>query len=309
MRRATPLAIFAVAALLGACASTGPNLSPTLTASPVPDAPSPTSTSTSGVPQLDHIVWVLLENRSYNQVIGSPSAPYINGLASQGAVATNYFSLGHPSLPNYVGLTSGQSFPTALSDCSPSAFCQSDAVNIADRLEAAGLTWREYAESMPAPCTRRNASNYLVRHNPWVYYTDITGARCTSHVLTFSSLAADFASTSTTPNFSFVTPDACHDGHNCSTAVADTWLSQNLPTILSSPAFIQQHSLLIITYDEGSGSNHIPTVFSGPSVRAGSSTSASYTHYSLLHTLELAFGLQPLTEYDANARPIADIWN
>ena len=261
------------------------------------------------MPQLDHIVWVLLENRAYDEVIGSPSAPYLNSLVNQGALATNYLALGHPSLPNYAGLTSGQSFPNAFTDCSPSMFCQSDAMNIADRLEAAGLTWREYAESMPGPCTRRNTGSYPVRHNPWVYYSDITGARCTSHVLTFNSLGTDFASTSTTPSFSFVTPNSCHDGHDCSTTTADTWLSQNVPAILSSPAFTQQRSLLVITYDEGSGSNHIPAVFAGSSIRAGSSTTSSYTHYSLLHTLELAFGLQPLTEKDAGAPPIADIWN
>ena len=312
MRRATPLSILTVAALLAGCSSTpagrpaatSHSASPSATASDTPAA-----TAVSGVPQLDHVVWVLLENRSYNAVIGSSSAPYINGLVNQGALATNYFALGHPSLPNYAGLTSGQSFPNAFSDCSPSVFCQSDALNIADRLEAAGLTWREYAESMPGPCGRRNSGSYLVRHNPWVYYTDITGARCTSHVLTYSSLANDFGSTNTTPSFSFVTPNACNNGHDCSTATADNWLSQNLPTILGSPAFTQQRSVLVVTYDEGSGSNHIPTILAGPSVRAGSSTSATYTHYSLLHTLELAFGLQPLTENDAGAPPITGIWN
>lgn len=272
-------------------------------------SPSATPSSSAGVPQLDHIVWVLLENRSYSQVIGNPAAPYINSLLSQGALATNYFAIGHPSLPNYAALTSGQSFPSAFTDCSPSAVCQTDDTNIADRLDAAGLTWREYAESMPAPCTRRNSGSYLVRHNPWVYYRQITGARCTSHVLTFNSLRTDFESTSTTPSFSFVTPNACNDGHDCSTTAADTWLSQNIPAILASPAFTQQRSLLVIVTDEGSGSNHIPAVFAGSSVRAGSTTSTSYTHYSLLHTLELAFGLQPLTENDASAPPIVDIWN
>lgn len=307
MRRATPLAVFVVVTLLlSACTSTAgrPNGGSTPTA-----RPTPSPTPISGVPRLDHIVWVLLENRAYQDVIGNPAAPYINSLLNQGAVASNYFSLGHPSLPNYAGLTSGQSFPNAFSDCSPSTFCQSEATNLADRLEAAGLTWREYAESMPAPCTRQNTGSYLVRHNPWVYYTNITGARCSSHVLTFSSLAADFSSTGTTPSFSFVTPNACHDMHNCSTSAGDTWLSQNLPAILSSPAFTEHRSLLVLTFDEDSESNHIPTVFVGPAVRAGASTSAVYTHYSLLHTLELAFGLQPLTANDREAPPITDIWN
>lgn len=266
-------------------------------------------TSVAGVPRLDHIVWVVMENRSYNQVIGQPSAPYINRLLNQGAVATDYFAIGHPSLPNYAALTSGRSFPNAFSDCSPSAFCQSDATNIADRLEAAGLTWREYAESMPAPCTRRNAVNYLVRHNPWVYYRDITGTRCTSHVLTFNSLAADFASTDSTPSFSFVTPNSCHTMHDCSTAAGDRWLSQNLPRILTSPAFTQQRSLLALSWEEGSGSNHVPALFLGSAITAGTSTDNAYTHYSLLHTLELAFGLQPLTANDGEAPPITDIWN
>ncbi|TMD50684.1 MAG: acid phosphatase, partial [Chloroflexi bacterium] len=169
-----------------------------------------------------------MENRAYSEVINSP---YIASLAKLGSTEGNYFATDHPSLPNYAELTSGQSFPNAATDCDPSASCQSAAVNIADRITASGRTWKEYAESMGTACKRTTSGLYAARHNPFVYYSDISAATCQANVVDYSHLAGDLASTATTPSYAFITPNSCSDMHDCSTAAGDGWLSQNLPQI------------------------------------------------------------------------------
>src|SRR5437879_1511840 len=107
--------------------------------------------------------------------------------------------------------------------------------------------WREPAGSMAPPCRSPSSGPYFARHNPFVYYTDITGnaTRCNSHVVDYSNLSTDLAATSSTPNYAFITPNSCNDMHDCPVATGDTWLSQAVPAILGSPAFTQQHSLLV----------------------------------------------------------------
>src|SRR5205807_1932753 len=277
--------------------------SPTATPTPTP-TPAPTPPA---VPNFDHIFTVLMENRAYSEVINSP---YIASLAKQGSTEGNYFATDHPSLPNYAELTSGQSFPNAATDCDPSASCQSAAVNIADRITASGRTWKEYAESMGTACKRTTSGLYAARHNPFVYYSDISAATCQANVVDYSHLAGDLASTATTPSYAFITPNSCSDMHDCSTAAGDGWLSQNLPQILNSPAFKTQNSLLALVWDEddGSQSNQVAAIFVGSQVKAGYASAAPHTHYGLLHTIEKAWGLASLTASDANAAPITDIF-
>jgi len=281
------------------------------TPSPTP-TPSPPPVPSAGVPAYDHVFEILMENTAYSQIIGSPSAPYVNSLAGNGAIAGNYVAIGHPSLPNYMALSSGQSYSWAPSDCDPSASCQTSAVNVADRIEGSGKTWREYAESMGSPCRLASAGTYFARHNPFVYYTDITGnaTRCNSHVVDYSNLSTDLASTSSTPNYAFITPNSCNDMHDCPVATGDTWLSQAVPAILGSPAFTQQHSLLVIVWDEDDGSqgNKVAFVATGYGVKTGFTSNVGYNHYSLLRTVEASWGLSTMTTNDAAASAMSDIF-
>jgi len=290
-------------------AASGGSPSPTPTP---PPSPSPPPVGSAGVPAYDHIFEILMENTAYSQIIGSSSAPYINSLASNGAVAGNYFAVGHPSLPNYMALTSGQSYSWAPSDCDPSASCQTSAVNVADRIEGSGKTWREYAESMGSPCQLASSGTYFARHNPFVYYTGITGnaTRCNNHVVDYNNLSSDLASTSSTPNYAFITPNSCNDMHDCSVGTGDTWLSQAVPTILGSPAFTQQHSLLVIVWDEDDGSqgNKVAFVATGYGVKTAYTSNVGYTHYSLLKTIEASWGLSTMTSNDAAASAMSDIF-
>src|SRR4029077_12880272 len=224
-------------------------------------------------------------------------------------VASSYFATDHPSLPNYAELTSGQSFPNANTDCDPSPSCQSSAINIIDRVTASGRTWHAYAEPMGAACGTVSNGNYAPKHVPFVYYTDISDASCQANVVDYSHLATDLRSAATTPNYVFITPNLCNDMHDCPIATGDAWLSTNVPAILASPAFTQQHSLLLLTWDEDDSSqaNQVALIAVGWKIKPGYVSTVHYTHYSLLRTVEAAWGLPSLTANDQNASATSDL--
>jgi acid phosphatase len=248
-----------------------------------------------------------MENHSYGDIIGNTSqAPYINSVASECGLATNYRNLSHPSLPNYIGATSGLSgrqLKTFNSDCNPSKHCSTPAPSIFGQ----GETWKAYEESMPSNCAPANSGEYAVRHNPPPYYTTLTG--CATLDVPYPQLSADLAG-NTLPAFSFVTPNLIDDMHDGTIAQGDTWLSQNVPAILNSPAFTTQNSLLLITWDEDDGTqnNQVPMLVINKAVPAGFRSGIHYDHYSLLKTVESAWGLSALTANDANAIPMSDFF-
>jgi hypothetical protein len=121
-----------------------------------------------------HVIWIWMENHSYGSIIGSRAAPYVNSLAARCGLATNYHNISHPSLPNYVGGTSGLGFTSLQKftpDCDPTTGCRTDAPSIFSQ----GETWKAYEESMPAACGAGNSGEYAVRHNPPPYYSALTG--------------------------------------------------------------------------------------------------------------------------------------
>ncbi|MGN7797645.1 alkaline phosphatase family protein [Leifsonia sp. 22587] len=252
---------------------------------------------------------ILEENKPASRIVGNADAPYFNQLLTRYAHATQYSAITHPSLPNYLALTSGTTGGIS-SDCNPpGGSCLVTSPNLADSLRAAGRTWKMYAEGMPSPCSAPNAGRYAVKHNPFLYYPSVTAseAYCRQHDVPFSGFAADLASTSSLPAFSFVSPDLCNDMHSCPISTGDVWLSRVVSQILASPAFTSQRSLLVVTFDEGdSGNNVVACVFAGPGARRGAVSSVGYTHYSLLRTIEDGLGLPPLGE-SAAATPMSDL--
>jgi acid phosphatase len=98
---------------------------------------------TAQIPNSNHVVVVLEENESYSAVIGSPSMPYLNSLASQNALATQYYANVHPSIGNYFMLTAGQ-----LVTNNDSLNTTVNVDNIVRHLLTAGKTWKSYAESL-----------------------------------------------------------------------------------------------------------------------------------------------------------------
>ncbi len=278
-----------------------------------PTGGTPSTTPPTGHPpsDIDHVFIIMMENHSYDQVWNNPSAPYIASLGSQYARATAYHSLIHPSLPNYLQLVSGSNGDIT-TDCSPSDSCHVNANSIADSLEAAGRSWKAYLESMPAPCTMKSSDPYYPKHNPFLYFDNIRGnlVRCAAHDVPYTNLQADLLTKATTPNFAFVVPNECNDMHDCSVATGDTWLKNNVPAILNSPACTSDKCLVVITWDEAelSSSNQVLTIFAGSAAKTGGFASAAdYTHYSLLRTVEAIFGLPTLTANAAAAPPMTDM--
>ncbi len=216
-----------------------------------------------------------MENRSYSQAI---SSAYVSSLAAQYAIATDYHGVSHPSLPNYLALTSGSTWGIA-----DDGFHALPAGGLGAQLTNAGIDWRAYMEGMTNGCFN-SPYPYALKHNPFAYY----GGACPSQVVNFSHFAADMRTL--VPNFVWITPGLCHDGHDCSTATADQWLSQTVPLILATDAW-QQNGLLLITWDEGDGSdNHVLTLAIQPDPIAHASA-RSYNHYSLLATIESRLGV------------------
>src|SRR5437660_4592425 len=154
-----------------------------------------------------HVVWIWMENHSFNQVIGSSSAPFENQLASSCGLATNYHNVTHPSLPNYIAATSGNT-QGITSDCSPGQ-CS---VNVAS-LFGQTTSWRAYQESMPSNCSTSNTSLYAVKHNPPPYYRPLAGACASSDIPMGTTTSGSFLhdlTAATLPAFSFVTPNLCN---------------------------------------------------------------------------------------------------
>ncbi len=268
-----------------------------------PTAPAPPG-ATASAPVLQHIVVIVDENKPATAIIGDTDAPYLNELARSGALATRYSAVTHPSLPNYLALTSGTTGGIT-TDCNPpGGSCLVTGPNLAAELDRAGRSWKMYAESMPAPCTTTNTALYAVKHNPFLYFPSVTAqpAYCASHDVPYTQFGTDLASATTLPDFAFISPNLCNDMHDCSVAAGDAWLHANVSRILASPAFTTQRSLLVVTFDEGDASdNTVACVFAGPAARAHTVSNAPYTHYSLLRTIEEAWGLNPLTGDDAAA--------
>jgi acid phosphatase len=251
-----------------------------------------------------------MENHDYADVWNTAQTPYTTALADASARAANYVAIAHPSLPNYLDLYAGSNYGIT-SDCNPSSSCHSGARNLADNLEAAGLTWKGYFENMPAPCTVSDSGSYIAHHNPFIYFDDIRtdASRCAAHVVSYGALSADLGSAARTPNYALIVPNNCHNTHDCSISTGDTWLAGNVPAILASPACTTERCLLILTWDENDGTagNQVLTVFAGSAARGSAVSGVRYNHFSLLRTVESVLGLPTQTANDAAAAPMSDL--
>jgi hypothetical protein len=261
-------------------------------------AAAPQAQAATGVPAFDHIVLVMFENKASSQITSS-SAPYFTSLAAQGAKFSQSYAITHPSQPNYIALLSGSTQGVTSDDC-PKTFT---AENLAHQVSAAGLTFTGYAESMPSNgYTGCSSGTYMRKHNSWVDFSDVSS----SVNLTYASFPAssDYASL---PTVSFVTPNMCDDMHDCSIGTGNSWLQSHLDPYAQ---WAKTHnSLLIVTFDEDNSLslNHIYTAFVGAHVAAGT-YSEKITHYTVLRTIESAYGLSAIGGA-ASVSPVTDVWN
>ncbi len=274
-------------------------------------------------PRIGHVFIVMLENEGYHRTFGPQSrARYLNDLADQGALASNYFATSHFSLGNYIALISGQApNPATEYDCpqftefiSSGFTADGQAIGngcvyparvptIADQLQARALSWKAYMEDMGNDPQRESVTcghpaigasdhtqaaqvgdQYASRHDPFVYFHAIIDTpSCVQHVVNLRALGPDLKSIATTPNYVFITPNLCHDGHDgghgnsCvdgepgGLASADRFLGTLVPQILSSPAF-RRDGLLIITFDESDVEDQYQPSSNAISVTGGDAT-------------------------------------
>jgi len=272
-------------------------------------------------------MFILEENKSYRQVIGNPSTlgdPYIkNVLVPSCGLATNYHNYSHPSLPNYLALTSGTAKGSASdTDCSVVTNCPQSQASIFSQLGNAGRSWREYAQSMPSNCYPRNDGYYLVRHAPSPYYASSpVPSECKNWdvplgTTTSGAFVNALSPTSDRlPAFSFVTPNACNDMHSCSTSTGDNWLRTWVPIIQQSAAYASGQLVVFITWDEGNGADKVAgercwngmhaytslflscwvaTLVLSPYTKRGTRSGSYFSHVGLLATAEDLLGLPRL---------------
>jgi len=207
--------------------------------------------------------------------------PYLSGIATQYGVATNYHAVSNPSLPNYLALTSGETFGIEDDDYHPLP-----PGGIGEQLSAAGISWRAYMEGMGQDC-HVDTETYAVKHDPFAYY----GPACPANVVPFTAFASDLHAK--TPRFAWITPDVCHDGHDCPLAAADAWLATTVPLITASPAW-QAGGVLFIVWDESAGRSDIVPLFVVTPGSGAVRSAVRYDHYSLLATMQTLLGVPRL---------------
>ncbi|HEX7965419.1 MAG TPA: alkaline phosphatase family protein [Gammaproteobacteria bacterium] len=252
------------------------------------------------LPRPQHIVVVIEENRSYGNVVGSPDAAYINQLASQGALLTQYFAITHPSEPNYVAMFSGDTQGVTDDSC-PHSY---KAPNLAEALLGAKFSFAIYSENMPAAGFTGCASQdklYRRKHNPVPDFPAVPA----STNRPFSDFPGDY---SKLPTVSFVVPNMINDMHDGTAAQGDAWLKDKLEGYAKWA--LQHHSLLVLTWDEDDGAegghNRVMTVVLGQDVKPGH-YETHLTHYDLLRTLTDMYGLKPIG-HATEAHAIDGIW-
>lgn len=253
----------------------------------------------AGLPKPAHVVLVIEENRSFQTLIGSKDAPYINALAGKGALFTQSFAITHPSEPNYLALFAGDTEGLTDDSC-PHSYT---GANLAEALEAKSLSFAIYSENLPqegfADCGALDKL-YRRKHNPVPNFASVP----TEANQPFSAFPADY---SKLPTVAYVVPNMMDDMHDGTVLQADAWLKQNLDGYVQWAQ--KNHSLLILTWDEDDGTqnNQIATLIIGQGVKPGQ-YDQHIDHYSVLRTLTDMYKVKPIG-HAKQAKPIQGIWS
>ena len=277
------------------------------------------SSSQQQVPNFDHIVIITFENKGYEKIIDNPLMPAYNMYALGNTLLTGYHAVAHPSLPNYIAMIGGDTF--GITDTCEDCFVNSP--SLPDLIEASGRTWKAYQEDMETPCQLgdHGEHGYVQHHDPFVYFDSIrlNKERCEKSVVPLDRLDADIQA-GNLANFIFITPNMCHNSHDCNLIVSDGWLTGLLMKLI--PALEKQSSnyLVVLNWDEGDthgsccslpsdAGGRIPVVLISPRARDGFQDPTPYTHYSLLKTISKAWGLPYLGHAaDGDQRLILAPW-
>lgn len=250
----------------------------------------------------------MLENRSYRQVIGNRKAPYLNRLAERYALATRYYALTHPSVPNYLGLTGGSTF-SIRKDCRR---CHAAGRNLVNQLSAAGISWSAYFEGLPRGRLGTRTKVYSRYYDPFAYFASVSAEPADrSRIVSFKALRRDLA-TRDLPRFAWIAPDLAHDGHQGSLRESDRYLSKLVPRIIRA---LGPRGVLYLTWDEGARRDHaglggtrgggrVALIAAGGAARRDALAGTPADHYALLRTVEAGFGLHALEHAGSRSTPL-----
>ena len=261
-----------------------------------------------GIPRAGHVFIVTEENHDYTDVVDSGAMPYLDSLARQYGLATQYFANTHPSIGNYFMLETGQ---IITNDDSYSTIVTVD--NVVRRLRAAGMTWKSYAEDIPSVgYTGADVGGYARKHNTFALLADVANdSTQRRNLVPFTQFATDLTN-GTLPNYANIVPNLCNDAHDCPLATADTWLRTHIAPLLASATF-QQDGLLIITFDESQGDNtngggRIAWVVVSPKAKRGYRSTTLYQHQSTLRLTLEALGVTPFPGAAARAPGMSEFF-
>jgi len=282
-------AFAALAGLLTATACAGTHTSGTVH---VPVAAA-CGSMTGATPHVRSVVVIMMENHAASVL---DAMPRLQALSQGCAHATDYHAVAHPSLPNYIALTSG-AIPAGIvhSDCSPGGACLDHGPSVFSEAEG---SWRVWAESMRTPCQLATVGGYAVRHTAAPYYTEVR-AQCAGRQVPLdepgSGLAAAIRS-GRLPAFSLVVPNVTNDQHSGCVPCGDRFAARWAMRIAASPEYRRGDVAVIVVWDEDDhgGDNRVPMVALSPYTRRGSVLRRPFTHYDLLRAIEDALGYPPL---------------
>lgn len=246
------------------------------------------------------------ENQGYQATLGNCGAdPYFCSLASAYTSATSWFAVAHPSLPNYLAFDSGSTQGCGSDTCTGPY----GATDLGGQLNAAGLPWVAYMESMPSRCyTGTSYGYYAKKHNPFIFFSDVLSSASCGQVeqpyAGASNLVANLDS-SKAPAFVWISPNELDDMHSGSVQQGDQWLQANIAPVLSSSWFTNFNSTLIITMDEndsqpaggccgGAAGGQVPMVVISHQALGHGSIGITGDHYGLLRTIEETYGFRLL---------------
>jgi phosphatidylinositol-3-phosphatase len=261
-----------------------------VTVGPAASSASAVDSSASPHGQVTKLLVLVVENHSLAQM--RDQMPYTAGLAKRYGYATDYRGIRHPSLPNYIAITGGDTYGIA-DDAAPSRH-PVDGQSVFGEALGAGKTAALYADGMQGSCaTEDGGDRYAVKHNPWAYYVRERAA-CTAGDQPMRALAPAVRQ-GRLPNAGMVVPNLCHDAHDCSLSGADAWIRSELELVLAGPDWRSGHLAVVITADEDDhhAHNNVLTVVVHPS-QQGNVVSSPLNHYSLSGLYSDVVGAPPL---------------
>ncbi len=250
------------------------------------------------VPALDHVVVVVMENHSYNQV---RTAPFTASLIAASSVCTQSYAITHPSFPNYLCLWAGSTLGITNNNC-PAPGAPFMVANLGQACEAAGVSWRAYCEDLPeAGSAVCSSTGYQRKHAPWTYFGNLDHM----NERPLGDLVPDITA-GNLPRLAFIVPNQCNSTHDCPVATGDAWLESMIPTLIAA---VGARGVVILTWDEddGANQNNILTVISGPLVKPGYAHTSHTDHFDVLRTICDALGVAAMGNA-ATAAPIDNIW-